>query len=289
MITRRLSKCDASPGSPVCQHVPQRLIEFILWRPSRRLTQLANVRPAHRRVGLTIRIRLIVDHELDTCPCREAIEDVAYSVSLAGAGVIDFTRLTNFHQADVRPDHVADVGEVAAAVQIALDHDVRLRSAFDGHDLPCEVRDGVVRRLARPNLIERANAHDVERKIAAQLLGGGLACRVGRGRSRRIGFREDVLAGPGVTVDQAARNIQDARPQVCLRDRGVKAPRRVAVAGPGCLRFLKRPTVVRIAGEMEDPGGLNLLEEGRGGRRVVQIQRVSWDVGCGVPASPTAS
>ena len=85
----------------------------------------------------------------------QLFEEVANAPCAPGADVVRTAAGGQLHQAHVRVDDVADVGEVTARFEIA-DLDLRRRQAgLDARDLPREARNGEGRTLSGPGVIER--------------------------------------------------------------------------------------------------------------------------------------
>ena len=155
----------------------------------------------------------MVDDDGDRHPrqLEQALEQVADHVRLAACDVEWPARPGRTQQQPVGLDDVAHVAEVPPRREVA-DLDLRrLVAALDLGNLGAEAGDGEACVLARPEVVERADDRDVERRLERGDLGGRLRDPVGRAREHRFLLADRLALLGDDAVDLGGGHDQDAR------------------------------------------------------------------------------
>ena len=164
--------------------------------------------------------------------------------------------------ADVGLDDVADVGDVAARIEVADADFGRREAGLDAGDLPREARDRERRRLARTGMVERPRDHDVQAvvlrgRVQRELILRELRQAVRAGRHERRVFVDRIVAG---LVDLRRRHDQHAARRAAAPHRVEQMVRAERVVVQVRHDVLPRRVDLRRAGQVIDDVGLRLSD-----------------------------
>ena len=157
---------------------------------------------------------------MDVGDVAKDAEDVADGDHAAGGDVVGEAGPAAFQQEGVGPHDVADVGEVAALVEVA-DADDGFGAVGDGGDLGGEGGGDEIRGLSGADVVGRAGDHDVEAVVGGVqkggVVGGGFGDAVDVVGTIGGVLGEGLGRGMG-TVDFGGGDDEDARGREFLAD-----------------------------------------------------------------------
>src|SRR2546426_2457005 len=176
----------ADTVSPVIKKVSKRLVEGDPGLPFGRPVELGAVRPQDRHVGRPEPRRVLLGADLDARLREQHVQHLADGPGAPAADVVYLARLAALERQPVRADHVADVGPVALAGEIAVVNHRLVLAGLDQRDLPREGARREVRAAPRTGVVERAGNYQVQavglEVLVSKLVLSHLADRVGRQR-----------------------------------------------------------------------------------------------------------
>ena len=171
-----------------------------------------------------------------------------------------------FQREPISSRHVAHVGEVALGAHIAHLQQRRDNARLHLRQFPRKAGNHEVRRLARPDVVERSHPHDVE-AVTLPILQGqhvlpDLAHRVRVGGTERRRFVYGQVFLFHHTVDVARTHREQPRFRYVLLQRQDDVQLAQDIGGEGLGRFAPRGRYMRLGREMKDAIGFYLPQGG---------------------------